>query len=121
MKAYATENVTQESWARSGIPIDQYYSVEISLDGLEHLHQFKIWNIEPHSMCVLVKEDSTILESLKVGDRMVMRYYGSDTLSPPAALETEIRHITREDHGRFKGHCLIGLAILADQNDQKIH
>ena len=115
------ENVTQENWLRSGIPIDQYYSVEISLNGLEHLHQFKIWNIEPDSMCVLVKADSVILGSLKVGDKMVMRYYGMDTLSHPTDLETEIRHITKEDQGRFKGHCLIGLAILEDQNDQKIH
>jgi len=121
MKAYAMENVSQENWLEPGVPIERYYSVEISTNELELLHQFKIWNIEPESMCVLVKADSEILKSLKVGDTMMMRYYTMDALCPATDLETKIRHITKEDHGRFKGHYLVRLEILDNQFEPKIH
>jgi hypothetical protein len=121
MKAYALEDASQGQWVESTTPIKQYYSVEISTRELEHLHQFKIWNIEPESMCVLVKADSEILRSLKVGETMTMRYYTTDSLSPPTEIETEISHITKEEQGRFKGHYLVGLAILDPQMQQKLH
>ena len=112
MEEQAIENKSQESWLSPGIPIDQYYSVEFSSTRDAFLYQFKIWNIMPESMCVLVKENSKILELLKVGDILNMKYYSADPLYPPAYLDTKIRYIKKEDHGRFKGHFLIGIAIL---------
>jgi hypothetical protein len=42
---------------------------------------------------------------------MKMKYYTRDTFCPTRLMDTRIRHITKEDQGRFKGHCLVGLAV----------
>jgi hypothetical protein len=90
---------------------DQLESVEVSVEGVELPHQFRIWNTEPASMFVVVKQSSQILNRLKVGDTMKMTYYTRDAFCPVRTLNTRIRNIKREDQGRFRGHCLVGLAV----------
>lgn len=103
---------TEEKRSEPRDVIDQYYSVEFALRGMEFVYQFKIWNISARGMCVLVKEDSVLLEHLKTGDQLEMRYYPKDASASPVSIRTEIRHITRDNEGRFKGHVLVGLSIL---------
>ena len=95
--------------------IDKFYSVEFALKGIDFVYQFKIWNISSKGMCVLIKEDSVVLKHLKAGDIVDMKYYSSDSLSATEHLKTEIRHITKDDEGRFKGHFLVGLSILGNK------
>jgi hypothetical protein len=90
---------------------DQLVSVEVLVDGVEHAHQFRIWKREPKSMFVVVKQDCRILDRLRVGDTMEMIYHTRDTFCPTRTMPTQIRHITRENDGPFKGHCLVGLAV----------
>jgi hypothetical protein len=99
----------------------QYHSVEFSIDGLELPYIFKIWNIASMSMCVLVKEDSDILLRLKLGDTLNIKYYSVGSIDPPKYLETAIRHITKSEQGRFKGHYLVGLEILETQDKKKVY
>jgi len=66
-------------------------------------------------MCFLVKEDSDILNHLKVGDTLNMKYYCKELGYPPESRTTIIRDITRKDQGRFKGHCFVGLQILENE------
>ncbi|NVM24706.1 MAG: PilZ domain-containing protein [Desulfobacterales bacterium] len=94
--------------------IDQYYSVEFSISESTFVYQFKIWDISPKGTCVLVKEDSGLLNRLKVGDIMNLKYYTTDSSRPIEYLETEIRHIAKDEKGRFKGLYLVGLSILDD-------
>ena len=94
-----------------GPAFEKYSSVEFSIQGLEYLHQFPIWNSEPASMFVLVKEDSEIVGRLKVGDVVKMKYYTDNTVCPTKFVDTEIRHITKDDEGRFKGHYRVGLGV----------
>ena len=98
---------------REGLP---YYSVEMAIEGLDLSYQFRIWNVASTPMCVLVKEDSDILPRLKVGETLNMKYYSTGSIHPPEYWETAIRHITKNDHGRFKGHYLVGLEILHTQD-----
>ena len=110
------EIVTRERPRKRGLPTEAeetgpFQSVEFFIDGVECPHQFRIWSGEPASMFVLVKQSSEILQHLKVGDVMAMKYYTSDSFCPTRTMETEICHITREDKGRFQGHCLVGLAV----------
>ena len=44
-----------------------------------------------------------------------MRYYTAEASKPTEYLKTEIKHITKDDEGRFKGHYLIGISIMEDQ------
>jgi hypothetical protein len=95
--------------------IDQYYSVEFSIRNCPFTYQFKIWNISSKGICVLVKEDSELLNYLKVGDILNLKYYTTDTSKLIEFLKTEIRHITKDESGHFKGLFLVGLSILGDE------
>lgn len=96
----------------SGEEASRFHSAEFSIKGLDLPYQFKIWNIAPASMCVLVKENSDILPRLKVGDTIDVKYYYDDSSFRCDCQKTAIRHITRNDQGRFEGHYLVGLEIL---------
>ena len=54
----------------------------------------------------------TFLLYLNVGDILELKYYTTDSARPIEFLKTEIRHITRDETGRFKGLYLVGLSIL---------
>jgi hypothetical protein len=88
-----------------------YYSVEFTIDGLISLYQFKIYKEPTQPPCFIVKEDSKVLECLKVGETHKMKYYTTDTLCPTQYRDTEISRISKEEEGRFKGHYLVGLDI----------
>ncbi len=92
-------------------PIDEFYRVEISKTGLEYTYQFKIWNMSQHGMCILIKEDSDILNYLEVGDILDMKYFKNEPAHQEELLKTEIKHITKDDQGLFKEHYLVGLSI----------
>jgi hypothetical protein len=91
--------------------LEEYHSVEFKIADLGALYQFKIWNTSSKGICVLVREDSNVLKYIEVGNVLDMKYHTSDYSIPPQNLKTQIKHITKEDHGRFKGHYLVGLSI----------
>jgi hypothetical protein len=95
-----------------------YYSVEFSIDGLIYLYQFMIYKEPTLPPCFLIKEDSKLLERLKVGETHKMKYYSTDTLCPTQYCDTEISRISKEKKGRFKGHYLIGLDIQPGHNKE---
>jgi hypothetical protein len=99
-----------EANCRSTRWCERYHCVELSIEGLKCTHQFRLWNSDRASAFVLVKQNSDLLTRLKVGDMMKMKYYTKDSLPKAEYMNTTISHITREDQGKFRGHCLIGLA-----------
>jgi uncharacterized protein YbaR (Trm112 family) len=99
--------------------IDQYYSVEFLIEDLEFAYQFKIWDKSSKGISVLVKEDSDLLNHIKVGDILNMKYYKADSSKATEYLKTEIKHITKDKKGRFKGLYLVGLSILEEQDSEK--
>jgi hypothetical protein len=99
--------------------IDQYYSVEFSISASAFVYQFKIWDISTKGACVLAKEDSDLLNHLKVGDILNLKYHTIDSSKSVESLKTKIRHISKDDTGRFKGVCLVGLSILEDQDSNQ--
>jgi len=99
--------------------IDRYYSVEFSISDCAFVYQFKIWDMSSKGICVLVKEDSDLLNQLKVGEILNLKYYTTDSSKPIEFLKTEIKHITKDEQGRFKGVCLVGLSILGNQDSNQ--
>ena len=99
--------------------VDRYYSVEFSIRECAFVYQFKIWNISSKGMSVLVKEDSDLLNHLRVGDLLKLKYYTTDSLTPVEFLKTKIRHISKDEGGRFKGLYLVGLSILENQESNQ--
>lgn len=92
--------------------LDQYQSVEFSVDGVGVPYHFRIWHIDPDSNVILIREDSNILPHLRVGARLKMTYYSPGQIYPEGARETAIRGISRDEQGRFKGHFLVDLEPL---------
>ncbi|MBW1802876.1 MAG: hypothetical protein JRJ85_19350 [Deltaproteobacteria bacterium] len=99
----------------------QYHSVEFSVNGSYYVYQFKLRNMRESSMGVLVREDSEIMDLLKVGDIIKMKYYPKDSFLPPELLDTEIRYIAEEVEGRFPGHYMVGLSLLAQAPHNQLH
>ena len=61
---------------------------------------------------MLVRDDSDLLKKLEIGDVLDMTYYPADMSQSFKIMKTQIKHITLEEQGRFKGHHLVGLSIL---------
>jgi hypothetical protein len=91
--------------------VDEYYSVEFSVSGVELSYQFKIWNMSTRGVCLVVRPDSDLLRHIKVGDTIHMKYYKSDASKPSEFIWTQIKHITKDEAGKFKNHYLIGLSV----------
>jgi hypothetical protein len=121
MEKLAVVKKKEEKKCDLKMQMEQYYSVEFSVNGPSVPHQFKLWNIPPTPMCLLVKEDSDVLRGLKVGDTVKMKYYPADSASPSDYLDTAIRHIGKNDQERFKNHYLVGLEIVEDQEHRSTH
>ena len=81
------------------------------LPDVEFIYQFRIWNVSPQGMCVVVRKDSELLKHLNVGDVIDLRYHPNDLKDPIVNLTTEIRHITKQEEGKFRHHSLVGLLI----------
>ncbi|MFZ5571648.1 MAG: PilZ domain-containing protein [Thermodesulfobacteriota bacterium] len=107
-----TENGSYENRAAPRSAPDKFYSVEFALKGEESHYQFKIWNMSSDGMCILVREDSAVLRHIHTGEVLQMKYYAAEPRRIVESLKTEVRHITRDEQGRFKGHFMVGLSIL---------
>lgn len=106
------DNAVEEKRSEERTLVDLYYSVEFSVRGVDCVYQFKIRDRSPRGIGVLVREDSEVLKHLKVGDVLEVKYYRTDSSMPNDYFETEIRHIDRDEEGKFRGHCFVGLKIL---------
>jgi len=92
--------------------LESYYSVEFSVSSELPAHQFKVRDISPSGIGILVNESSAVLAYLKVGDVLEMKYNPSNASELAEYLKTEIRHITKVKQGRYRGHYLVGMLIL---------
>lgn len=111
MKEHALAEKLLDERSLAASRLKPYYSVEIPVERLGLVYQFKIWRTESTSMFVLVKENSSLLFWLRVGDRLSMKYYSTEFIYRYENLDTEILNITKQDYGRLKGHYLVGLGI----------
>lgn len=111
MKKFALTTQLKDGDPQSERKAGDFHSVELSLTALPIAYQFKILRTDSDPMCFLVKDNSDILNQLKVGDTLDMKYHSSNSAIPSKSLQTHISDITRKEQGRFKGHCLVGIEI----------
>ena len=90
---------------------ERFYSVQFTTKGLGSFYQFKLWNLSAKGMCILVGEESEVINHLNIDDIIKMTYYPADAQKGHEALKTKIIHITKSEDGRFQGHFLVGLSI----------
>lgn len=121
MNFYYLKDKYGNKYPQPDASLNHYYSVEFLITDTKLLYQFKIWNSNSDSMFIIVKENSEILIRLKEGNVFKTKYYSTDSLRPTVDLETQIKAITKDDGGRFKGHYLVGLDILGKENQRVVH
>ena len=92
--------------------LDQYFSVEFSVSSTLPVHQFKVRDVSPTGIGILVNESSAVLDHLEVGNVLEMKYNPKNLSDLPEYLRTEISHITKLDQSQYKGHYLVGMLIL---------
>jgi hypothetical protein len=90
---------------------DRYYSVEFLLKDTG-VYKFKLRDMSAQGLCILVKEDSAVLQHLKVGDTLDIQYNPPQAKGTPETFKTRIRHITPKEQDKTGGHFLIGLEII---------
>ncbi len=93
---------------------NDFYSVELSLPGLIYVYQFSLWNLSAKGLCILVREDSPVLDFLTPGMVLEMKFYGPMNAEPPRVLNAEIKHVSHDPEGKFRDHVLVGLSILEE-------
>jgi hypothetical protein len=113
MKALALADKVVERQPEPAKQAEKYHSVEFLIHGLDAIYQFKLWEIQPSLLGIIVREDSSILPWLKAGERFNGKYYSGGS-AYPTAMETQIQDINKIEQGLFKGHYVAGLKILGN-------
>ena len=88
------------------------YRVEIKLIGAP-IYQFRVMDVSSNGAGILIKEDSKFLDMIEVGKIVDTEFISPEGTNPAGNYRTEIRHITKTNEGKHKGHYLVGLKILA--------
>ena len=112
-KTFAKNPAEKRAEARE--KLEKMQSVELKLPNLP-IYVFKVKDTSPSGICFLVKADSDILNHIKEGQVLNLRYHTEDTANPSEAFTSEIKHITKIDKGPYKDHQLVGLMILEKQS-----
>ena len=107
-------NNLAESKALSRYILDNYYSVQFSLNDMDPIYLFKLRDISLNGPCILVKEDSSVFKQLEVGDILHMEFNPPELTVPNKLLKTQI--ISKNSHDLFTGHSLVGLSIIEELN-----
>ncbi len=115
MGTHATAKKVKERRAETREHVGQFFNMELSIGPFKVEGKFRIWDKTRTSLSFLVDKHLGILPRLRAGDILHMTYYPVDSFYPRVYLESEIRHVTKYDHGLLKGHYLVGLKIFERQ------
>ena len=88
-----------------------FHGAEIKLTGVP-LYQFKLKDISDNGASILIKEDSAMINHLEVGQSLEIKLHSESQADLNGYFEAKIKHITKIEEGRYKGHYLIGVRIL---------
>ncbi|MBU8909966.1 MAG: hypothetical protein KOO65_01735, partial [Desulfobacterales bacterium] len=73
---------------------------------------FKLRDFSSKGFGIMVRKDSKVLNYIKAGDILDMKYYPDEATANPMLHRTQIKHISEPESGKYQGHILIGLLIL---------
>lgn len=106
-----TSEKVREERSETRLILDEFCSVEFSVSSQYPVFQFRVRDISPSGLGILVNEGSKALQHLEKGQLLEMKYNPANPERECRLMETEIRHITHLNDGRYKGQYLVGLKI----------
>ena len=87
------------------------YRIEIKFVG-KPIYQFRVINVTAKGAGLLIKDDSAFLNMIEVGQIVEADFISPDGADPSGLYKAEIKHITKLDMRKHRGHRLVGLSIL---------
>lgn len=75
-------------------------------------YHFKLRDFSAQGFGILVRKDSKVLDFLKPGDILAMKYYSGQERTAPVPYQAEIKHISSPEEGKFEGHLIVGLLLI---------
>jgi len=84
------------------------YHAEIRLVGVP-VYEVKLKDISTSGSSILIKEDSLLINHLKPGQNLMVKYYLEERDNPGEVFKAKVKHITMVKEGQFIGHYLVGL------------
>ena len=112
MTAKGLESDVEERRSSPREILNRFHSVEFKLKDRLVVYHCKLRDVSSKGLCIVIREDSPIYDALKPGVRFEMRFYPQEGNKPPVSLTTRIAHVTPQEGGRYRHHCLIGLEVL---------
>jgi hypothetical protein len=98
--------------------LNQYYSVQFTVNDRGPAYLFKLRDISSKGICILVKEDSFVLKQLQVGDILNMEFNQPEPLNSSRSLRTQIT--SKYPHYHIAGHVLVELSIVEEHGTQSV-
>jgi len=99
--------------------VNKFYTVELLIHEVKFEYRFRIWDITSKGISLLINEDSDMLNYLKVGDILHLRYHTGDSSKPIGYLKTVIKHISKADAEQFERYLVVGLSILQEEGYER--
>lgn len=110
MEKMANFDGSTESKSESRNILRKYYSVQFAVNNNGPAYLFKLRDICSNGMGILVKDDSSILGQLEVGNILKMEYNQPESLNSSRPLKTQIT--SKYPHYQIAGHTLVELSIV---------
>ena len=83
----------------------------LRLEGIP-VSRFRIKDISRNGTCFLVRENSTALRNLRIGQQIEIQFQ-TDGIDPAVLYRSEIMHITKANRDPFKGYFMVGVKIVS--------
>ena len=96
--------------------LGEYHSVQFFSNGSGLSHLFRLRYNTSNGPYILVKQDSSVLKELKVGDLMDMEYNRSESLGGSKTFKTLITSKIPDDH--YTGYSVVELSIINNQEEK---
>ncbi len=75
-------------------------------------YHFKLKDFSSKGFGILVRKDSKLLQFIKIGDILNMKYHPEMVTVTPKTYQTQIKHISEPEPGKHKDHIVVGLMIV---------
>ena len=111
MQRDSTNNIAKEKRSQPRRTKLRNYRIEIKFVG-EPIYQFRVINVTAKGAGLLIKDDSAFLKMIEVGQIVEADFISPDGADPSGLYKAEIKHITKLDMRKHRGHRLVGLSIL---------
>ena len=111
MQKKSLNNIAKEKRSEPRRTKLKNYRIEIKFVG-KPIYQFRVINVTTKSAGLLIKDDSAFLNMIEVGQIIEADFISPRGTAPSGLYKAEIKHITKLDMRKHRGHQLVGLSIL---------